>query len=332
MAASSGEKLAQVRDLTVTYAREGEPLIHALNGVSLDVRAGEVVGILGESGSGKSTLALALLRLLPAYARYETGQIVFRGQELLQLEEADLRSLRGKEIALIPQDPALALNPVMTAGQQIGEVLRAHLSLSRADRKARVLELLGEVGFEQPQEIYPAYPHQLSGGQRQRVAIAQAIACRPALVIADEATSKLDAALQTDIILLLSAIQRRHGMSLLFITHDPALLPGFAQRVVVMYAGQIVEEASTAEVFHHPLHPYTQALVRLGACRQLRSNGRAKEHLPSIEGALADLTEVAVGCRFEPRCPQRMEVCTSCAPQEIMPDPSRRVSCFKYGN
>ncbi|HET7439673.1 MAG TPA: ABC transporter ATP-binding protein [Terriglobales bacterium] len=332
MAAGCEEKLAQIRDLSVTYARAGEPPIHALRGVSLEIRAGEVIGILGESGCGKSTLGLSLLRLLPAYARYDSGQIVFRGQELLQLDEAALRAIRGKEIALIPQDPALALNPVITVGQQIGEVQRAHLRFSGAQRKARVLELLAEVGFDQPQEISHAYPHQLSGGQRQRVAIAQAMACRPALLIADEATSKLDSSLQADIIALLSDIQRRHGMALLFITHDPSLLPGFAHRVVVMYGGQIAEEASTSDAFHNPLHPYTQALVGLGARCCVSKGGRLGERLPAIEGAPADLSVVAAGCRFEPRCSERMEVCTAKSPEETVADTSRRVSCFKYGN
>lgn len=332
MANNSREKLAQIRDLAITYAREGEQPVHALDAVSLDIEAAEVVGILGESGSGKSTLGLALLRLLPAHARYDSGAILFRGQDLLQLREPELRKLRGQEISLIPQDPALSLNPVIKVGEQIGEVIRAHFAINGKERKTRAIELLAEVGFDKPHEIYHAYPHQLSGGQRQRIAIAHAVACRPALVVADEPTSKLDAALQADIITLLSKIQARHGMAFLFITHDPTILAGFADRIVVMYAGHIVEEASTRDTFRRPLHPYTEALVDLSKPFPSGDRRTASELLPVIKGAPPDLSRVTPGCCFEPRCAQRMEVCTSHEPHETTLDLSRRVSCFKYGN
>jgi oligopeptide/dipeptide ABC transporter ATP-binding protein len=329
---NSREKLVQIRDLAITYARDGEQPIHALDAVSLDIEAAEVVGILGESGSGKSTLGLALLRLLPAYARYDSGAILFRGQDLLQLREPELRELRGREISLIPQDPALSLNPVIKVGEQIAEVIRAHYVMNGKQRKYRAIELLAEVGFDEPHEIYHAYAHQLSGGQRQRIAIAQAVACRPALVVADEPTSKLDAGLQADIIALLSKIQARHGMAFLVITHDPTILPGFADRVVVMYAGHIVEEASTRDTFRRPLHPYTEALVSLSKPFLGRDRETVGEPLPVIKGAPPDLSRVAPGCRFEPRCAERMEVCISREPQETMPESSHRVSCFKYGH
>lgn len=329
MSDNSEEKLVQVRDLTITYTREGEPPIHALNAVTLEIHQGEVVGMLGESGSGKSTLALALLRLLPEHAHYDRGCILFRGQDLPQLREGDLLKLRGKEISLIPQDPAVSLNPVITAGEQIAEIMRAHLRMNGKQRRSRVLELLEEVGFDKPEEIYVAYPHQLSGGQRQRVAIAQAVACSPALVIADEATSKLDCSLQAEIISLLTRIQARHGMAFLVITHDPSILPGFADRIVVMYAGRIVEQAATRAAFQEPLHPYTQALMRISARRF--QGGRGSRVLPVIEGGPPDLTRVEVGCRFEPRCSERMDLCLTCDPRETMPKPLRRVSCFKYG-
>jgi oligopeptide/dipeptide ABC transporter ATP-binding protein len=327
----SGEKLARIRDLTITYSREGESPIHALEGVNLDIHQGEIVGMLGESGSGKSTLALAMLRLLPESAQYARGSIFFQGEDLLALAAPALRRVRGKEISLVSQDPALSLNPVIKVGEQIAEVIRAHIPLRGKQRRSRVLELLEEVGFEKRDEIYHAYPHQLSGGQRQRIAIAQAIACRPALVIADEPTSKLDAALQTDILALLSDLQARHGMALLVITHDPTLLAGFAHRVVVMYAGRIVEDASTRSTFCEPLHPYTQALMSLSAGRVI-SPKSVKLRLPVIQGAPPDLTRAAAGCRFEPRCSERMPVCTTCEPPETTPELSRRVSCFKYGN
>jgi oligopeptide/dipeptide ABC transporter ATP-binding protein len=319
-----------VRELTVTYFPEnGEP-IRALDGVSIEVRPGEIVGILGESGSGKSTLASALLRLLAPHAKCEGGTIPIRGRDLLNLSERELRAIRGREISLIPQDPALSLNPVMTAGSQVDEVLRAHLPLTAQQRRERVMELFREVGFDHPEEIYSAYPHQLSGGQRQRIAIAQAVACRPTLLIADEPTSKLDATLQTEIVALLSQIRRQHGTAILVISHDPTLFAGFADRIAVMYAGRIVEVGSSAEIFGRPLHPYTQALVRIAASSVV-TGPSTRVRLPVIEGESPDPTCIPVGCRFEPRCSERMEVCSRRYPREFMPEPSRPVNCFKYG-
>jgi oligopeptide/dipeptide ABC transporter ATP-binding protein len=325
------DRLVQMSGLTITYSPEGSRQVRAVREVTLGVRPGEVVGILGESGSGKSTLASALLRLLPATAHYDAGSILFRGRDLLSLSERELRTIRGKEIALVSQDPALTLNPVMRVGDQIAEVIRAHEDLNSRERRERVYKLLGELGFEQPQQIYVAYPHQLSGGQRQRIAIAQAIACRPALVIADEPTSKLDVSLQAEIITLLSEIRRRYGTALLVISHDPNIFAGFADRIAIMYAGRIVEEGNTKDIFRKPLHPYTQALVRL--CTQRFIDAAAnRTRLSAIEGEAADLTCAGIGCPFEPRCPVRMPVCTSVDPRELMPEPSHSVSCFKYGN
>jgi oligopeptide/dipeptide ABC transporter ATP-binding protein len=326
----SREYFAQVRELTVTYSPEdGEP-IHALDGTSIEVRTGEIVGILGESGCGKSTLASALLRLLAPNAKCESGTILLRGSDLLNLSERELRAIRGREISLIPQEPALSLNPVMTAGSQVGEMLRAHLPLNAPQRRERVMELFREVGFDHPEEIFSAYPHQLSGGQRQRIAIAQAVACRPALLIADEPTSKLDPTLQAEIVALLSQIRRQHGTAILVISHDPALFAGFADRIAVMYAGRIVEVGSSAEIFGRPLHPYTQALVRIAASSAI-TGSRARVRLQAIEGESPDPTCIPVGCRFEPRCSERMDVCSRRYPREFMPEPSRPVNCFKYG-
>jgi oligopeptide/dipeptide ABC transporter ATP-binding protein len=327
----SNEKLLQISGLTITYSPEGSQAVRAVCDVNLGIRPGEVVGILGESGSGKSTLASALLRLLPATAHYDAGSILFRGRDLFSLSEHELRTIRGKEIALVPQDPALTLNPVMRVGDQIAEVIRAHEDATSKQRSDRVYKLLDELGFEQPQQIYVSYPHQLSGGQRQRIAIAQAIACRPALVIADEPTSKLDSSLQAEIITLLSEIRRRYGTALLVISHDPTIFAGFADRIAIMYAGRIVEEGNTKDIFRKPLHPYTQALVRL--CTQRFIDAAAnRARLSAIEGEAADLTCAGIGCPFEPRCPERMPVCTSVDPRELMPEPSHSVSCFKYGN
>jgi peptide/nickel transport system ATP-binding protein len=325
----SKEYLAQVLDLTVTYSPQGVKPIRALDGVSIRIRPGEVVGILGESGCGKSTLASAILRLLPPHAKCE-GTILFDGQDLLNLSEGELRTIRGCKIALISQDPALSLNPVITAGSQIGEVLRAHLPLNARQRRTRVMELLREVGFDRPDEIYSAYPHQLSGGQRQRIAITQAVACRPALLIADEPTSKLDANLQGEVIALLKQIRLQHGIAILVISHDPALFAGFADRIAVMYSGRVVEVGASAEIFGRPLHPYTQALVRI-AKSTVVTRSASRLRFPAIDGESPDPTSLPVGCRFEPRCAERMDVCSRTYPREFVPEPSRPVNCFKYG-
>jgi len=326
----SNEYFVQVRDLTVTYhPQDGEP-IRALDGLSIEVRPGEIVGLLGESGCGKSTLASALLRLLAPRAKCEGGTILVRGRDMLNLSEKELRAIRGRAISLIPQDPALSLNPVMTAGLQVGEVLRAHLPLNAPQRRERVMELLREVGFDLPEEIYSAYPHQLSGGQRQRIAIAQAVACRPPLLIADEPTSKLDATLQAEILALLLQIRRQHGTAILVIGHDPTLFAGFADRIAVMYAGRIVEVGSSAEIFGRPLHPYTQALVRIAASSVV-AGSRTRVRLPAIEGESPDPACIPVGCRFQPRCSERMDICSRRYPREFVPEPSRPVNCFKYG-
>jgi oligopeptide/dipeptide ABC transporter ATP-binding protein len=319
---NSKECLARVRDLTVAYAAENSS-IRSLDGVSVDIDVAEVVGILGESGCGKSTLAGSLLRLLPLNARCSGGKILFQDRDLLLLPESELRAIRGREISLIPQDPAVTLNPVIMVGSQIAEVLRAHLPLSSAQRRERALESLQEVGFTNPQEIYPAYPHQMSGGQRQRIAIAQAIVCRPALLVADEPTSKLDATLQAEMIALFSKIRQQHGTAILFITHDPTLFAGFADRIAVMYAGRVVEVGSSTHIFANPFHPYTHGLMQLKASRR-------RGHFPVIAGETPDPTSIPVGCRFAPRCRERMEVCTLRNPTEFIPEPHRAVNCFKY--
>jgi len=327
---SSTKYSAQVRELAITYFSGDSDPVRALDGISVDIGAGEIVGILGESGCGKSTLAGALLRLLAPNARCEGGTILIHGRELLNLSKKELGLIRGRLISRIPQDTALSLNPVMTAGSQISEVLCAHWASNAQQRRTRVMELLREVGFDPPEQIYSAYPHQLSGGQRQRIAIAQAIACRPDLLIADEPTSKLDATLQGEIIALLAQIRQQHGTAILLISHDPGLFAGFADRIAVMYAGRIVEAGSSTEILGRPLHPYTQALVRL-MMPPVAAGSKVRTRLPAIEGEPFDPTCFPVGCRFAPRCVERMDVCLRRYPGEFLPEPSHPVNCFKYG-
>ncbi len=328
--AGTSNHAVDIRSLSVTYSSRNAPPLHALDGVTLQLRTGEVLGILGESGSGKSTLAAALLRSLPPHAACVGGSISLAGRNLLQLSERDLRTLRGREVSLIPQDPALALNPVLTAGSQIDEVLRAHLPLRTLQRRERVLQLLLEVGFDYAEEIYSAYPHQLSGGQRQRIAIAQAVACRPPVLIADEPTSKLDATLQVEIVELLQRIRQQDQTAILLITHDLSLLAGFADRIAVLYAGRIIEVGTSVQIFGRPLHPYTQALVRIAASSVLQDSA-VRVRLSAIEGDPPNPTRLPPGCRFEPRCAERMEICSRRYPSSFLPEHSRPVNCFKYG-
>jgi ABC-type glutathione transport system ATPase component len=281
----AGESLLEIRGISVSYSPSKAKPVCALNVVSLEVRSGEIIGILGESGCGKSTLANSVIQSLPSNAKIESGEIVFKGRNLLNLRERELTSIRGREISLVPQDPALSLNPVMAVGTQISEVLRAHLPLNARQRREQVHQLLQEMGFERPEEIYRAYPHQLSGGQRQRIVIAQAISCGPALLIADEATSKLDASLQLEIVEYLSAIRKRHGTAMIIITHDPMLLAGFADRIAVMYGGQIVELGKCADMMERPLHPYTQALMRVAKSSSIADVSKEKR-FPTIDREL----------------------------------------------
>ncbi len=331
MEAGQSRVVLEIRGLTVRYLHRGQKPVHPVKSVNLFVHEGEVLGIIGESGSGKSTLAASTLKLLPAHAEYSAGSAQFEGHDLLAVADSELRRVRGARIALIPQDPATSLNPVLKIGTQITEVLRAHLRVGPSQRRLRVLELLEEVGFDDPERIAPTYPHELSGGQRQRVVIAQAIACSPALLIADEPTSKLDPALQAEILTLLTNLVRKRGAALILITHDPGVLIGIADRIAVMYAGSIVEEGSAQDIMQNPLHPYTQALVRLFKAELGWRAGKTEE-FPLIEGDAPDLSQAGPGCRFVPRCPDRMSVCSAQDPEELTLSSSHRVSCFKHAN
>jgi ABC-type glutathione transport system ATPase component len=259
--ARDGERLLQVRDLCVAYPGSADAPAAVVDGISFDVAPGESVGVVGASGSGKTTLALSILGLLPAAACILRGSIALRGRELLGLPEKALLGLRGAELALVPQEPGIALHPLLRVGDQVAEVLRAHGSRDPRGRRERVLALLAQVGLDEPERLARAYPHELSGGQQQRVTIAQAIACDPSLLVADEPTSALDPTTRAEVLALLRELKQRLSLSLLLVTHDLGTLAAVADRVLVMSAGRIVEEGPLARVCREPAHPATRALL-----------------------------------------------------------------------
>jgi peptide/nickel transport system ATP-binding protein len=281
----------------------------AVDEVSFTVERGRVLGLVGESGSGKSMTALSVMRLVPTPGRIAGGRIVFDGTDLLGLPERAMRDLRGARIAMIFQEPMTALNPVLTAGFQIAEALLIHKPISKRQAWARAIELLAEVGIPEPAARAHDYPHQLSGGMRQRVMIAMAIACEPDLLIADEPTTALDVTIQAEILELLARLRERHGMGLLLITHDLGVVAEQADRVAIMYAGRIVEEATTVELFADPLHPYTRALLR-----SMPTLGVHRERLEAIPGTVPDITRRPSGCRFRDRCPLAIPECGQVVP------------------
>jgi oligopeptide/dipeptide ABC transporter ATP-binding protein len=323
--------LLQVQDLHVAYLSETGQTWPALEGVSFEVQPGETLGVLGESGSGKSTLAATLLRLLPENGQIQKGVVLFEGRDLLQAESRALERIRGARISVIFQEPSLALHPTIRILEQIGNVLAAHESLSRRDLRKKTLQLLEDVFPANPGRIADSYPHQLSGGQRQRVLIAQAIACRPSLIVADEPTASLDPTTQQDILSLFRTLRERFHLSLILITHNPALLAGMADRVLILYAGKVAEIGPTEQVLTSPQHPYTRGLLRSmpGRLDEL-TNGR-KSKLPVIPGDAPKLAGIAKGCRFESRCTDQMELCTQREPAAVVVSETHEVSCFKYG-
>lgn len=336
LAKADSSPLIRVRDLRVRYGGSKASAIESMN---LEIAPGEIVGILGESGSGKSTFALSLLGLLPAGANVQ-GEIFFQdpaqrterpAENLFQLTAADWRAIRGARISMIFQEPGLSLSPVIRVGDQVGEILRAHQGGTRKSLKNEVRHILQRVQLKDTERVYDAYPHQLSGGQLHRVAIAQAIACRPALIIADEPTRSLDVAVQAEILEVLRDVNREAGSALLFITHNPALLAGFAHRAVVMYAGRVVEEGAVTRVYQCPLHPYTKALLRLMPSRSGHfepDRGR----LPAIPGSLEDRDRLSRSCVFLRRCSARTARCEQDSPAATAADSDHYVSCFHYGH
>ena len=316
--------LLEVRNLTTAFDAAAGPVV-AVDDVSFDVRRGETLGLVGESGSGKSVAALSILRLVQPPGRVRQGAILFKGRNLLALSEREMQRLRGAEIALVPQEPMTALNPVFTIGDQIEEALVVHGRATRAEAAGARRRAAGRCAHARsPPAGARDYPHQLSGGMRQRALIAMALACRPSLVIADEPTTALDVTIQAQIIDLLLEMQRAYDLSLLLITHDLGVLAEAADRVAVMYAGRLVEIGPAREIFHAPLHPYTRGLLA-------SIPGRTPGRLHAIEGTVPGPTARPPGCAFAPRCPDRMPQCDAAPPAPVVTGPDREVRCYLHG-
>jgi peptide/nickel transport system ATP-binding protein len=318
--------LLEIRGLK-THFRTDDGWLHAVDGVDLSVDSGETVCVVGESGSGKSVTAMSILKLVPMPpGRIVAGQVLWDGRDLVPLPPAEMQRLRGREIGVVFQEPMTALNPVCTVGEQISEGLRLHEGLSRVAALERAAELLALVHIAQPARRVHDYPHQFSGGMRQRVMIAMALACKPRLLIADEPTTALDVTIQAQILDLLTELKERLGMAVLLITHAMGVVAEVAQRVVVMYAGQVIEEGSVEEVFERPWHPYTQGLIR--SIPRIDADTSRGARLVSIPGIVPSLIEPPPGCRFAPRCAHVRAACTQATPALRAVGTGHRVACI----
>ncbi len=311
-----------VKNLSIRFDTAHGP-IDAVEGFSFDVGSGQTVALIGESGSGKTTAALSILRLVPEPGRIAGGRIEFQSGNIIDLPPEQMRDLRGKSIAMISQDPLVALNPLHKIGTQLTEVLRLHKGASYDEAIEVAIEALRLVGMPDPEQTVEAYPHNLSGGMRQRAMIAMALMCKPQLLVADEPTTALDVTVQAQVLSLISRLKTELGMSVLLITHDFGVVAEAAQRVVVMYAGRKVEEGSVEEIFDHPLHPYTQGL--LNAARWEKS---ATGYLAEIPGTVISPFERRSQCDFAPRCPYAMPRCRDERPPIYAAGPGREASCF----
>jgi len=302
--------------------------IKAANDVSFTIEQGSTLALVGESGSGKSVTSLSIMRLIPPGGKIIDGEILFKGRDLRQLEDDEIRRLRGREIAMIFQDPMTSLNPVYTVGDQIAEAIQLHEKLPRKRAWAKAVEMMERVMIPDADRRATDYPHQLSGGMRQRVMIAMALSCKPDLLIADEPTTALDVTIQAEILELLRSLRNDFDLSMLLITHDLGVVAETADRVAVMYAGQIVEEAPVHEIFHNPRHPYTEGLLR--SVPRLTAEGLKQRRLQTIEGTVPNLLHLPDGCKFAPRCAYVIERCTAAEIALLDVSGQHRARCIRH--
>jgi peptide/nickel transport system ATP-binding protein len=322
------EPLLEIRGLK-THFRTDDGMVRAVDGVDLMIHRGETLGVVGESGCGKTVTALTVLKLIQMPpGKIIDGRILWQGRDLVPLGPEEMRQIRSKEIAIIFQEPMTSLNPVYTVGEQIGEAVRLHERLSRRDAMDKAVEMLGLVHIPTPERRVHDYPHQFSGGMRQRVMIAMALSCNPKLLIADEPTTALDVTIQAQILDLLEEMKSRFGMAIMLITHAMGVVAESAQRVVVMYAGRVVEEASVEQLFDRPLHPYTQGLIR--SIPRIDRSAERKSRLEAIAGVVPSLLAPPPGCRFAPRCRFATAACTRAVPELRETEPGHKVACILY--
>ena len=321
-------KLLQVNHLRTTFATS-TGLVRAVDGVSWDVEEGETVALVGESGCGKSVSALSIMRLIaPPAGRIESGEIFFKGRDLLRLSDEEMREVRGSEIAMVFQEPMTSLHPVLTVGRQLTEGMEIHYRTQPAAARARALKLLEMVGISDPERRLPQYPHHFSGGMRQRIMIAMALACNPQLILADEPTTALDVTIQAQILELMRNLSRELGVAMLIITHNLGVVARYADRVNVMYAGRIIEQATAADLYANPRHPYTLGLLH--SVPRLDEPRRAR--LDPIEGQPPDLTRLPPGCAFQPRCKYRVERCVEAPPLVPLDAAGHCAACWEAAN
>jgi oligopeptide/dipeptide ABC transporter ATP-binding protein len=320
-----GETLLKIAGLKTHFFTEAG-IVKAVDNVSFDIRRGESLGLVGESGSGKTVTALSVLRIVPKPGKIVEGKIEFKGQNLLNKSEKEMQSIRGREIAIIFQDPSSSLNPIFNVETQLRDILSAHESLSKEECRKKIIELLNLVGIPEAEIRMREYPHQFSGGMKQRVAIARALALQPTVLFADEPTTSLDVTIQAQVLDLLEDLKKKLGMSLVMITHDMGIIAKMATRVVVMYAGNICEIAKTEDLYAHPRHPYTALL--LAAVPRLDR----KKKLRIIPGNIPNLIEPPSGCRFHPRCEYATDKCAEAPPILEEVEPEHFVACYESRN
>ena len=321
---NAGRPLLEIENLSTHYvSAQGTRVVRAVDEVSLRVDAGETVGIVGESGSGKSTLALTILRVLPTAAKIASGNIWFEGEDLARKSDAEMQHVRGKRIAMILQDPMASLNPLFTIGNQVAEPIRVHEHADRRTAWQRACDLLKAVRIPSPETRVRQFPHEMSGGMRQRIVGAIGISCEPRLLIADEPTTSLDLTIQAQYLKLLRELQREHGLALIFITHNLGIVAKMCDRLVVMYAGRVVESGPVAQVFDDPAHPYTRALLNA-----IPRMGDGRQRLTAIEGQPPDLAALPRGCAFAARCPDAFDRCSKESPPEFDLKRGRTARCW----
>jgi len=318
------EKILEIRDLVVKYQTD-ESIVHAVNGINLSVNRGETLGLVGETGAGKTTIAKSIMRILPApQAKICGGQVLFEGEDLLSKSDSEMRKIRGGKISMIFQDPMTALNPIEKVGFQIAEAISLHNKIKRIEAEQRACEMLEMVGI--PMERFSEYPHQFSGGMKQRVVIAMALACKPALLLADEPTTALDVTIQAQVLDMMRALKKQLGTSVILITHDLGVVAECCDSVAVVYAGEVVEYGTAAHIFNETSHPYT-----VGLFGSLPRWDSTEPRLKPISGMMPDPTKLPEGCKFAPRCPHATDLCRNKNPEVREVKPGHLVKCFMPG-